>query len=188
MVPFTTIYHSLTHEAYDSKLLEAEFPDDEDTMSVLAYFRQLHAADRLVEKACDAYIAHVGDGRKQWWVNERKQSFISLIDKPSVPYDTGGQTRRQIISMFMYGAGLLHSSSKYGADSDLDAFIIRHGKHEAVMIFNSCLMDFFRVAATIHPVLHQDYTHWVNQDGLAAASRVQITNLFEGFSSPPHGI
>ena len=132
-----------------------------------------------------AYIAHAGDGRKQWWVNERKQSFESLVDSPPAPDNTNGQTRRQIIQMFMYGAGLLHSSSKYGDDAALDAFISHHGKHEAVMIFNSCLMDFFRITATIHPVIRQDYHHWVNVDGLATAARVAIPNLFEGFTSPP---
>lgn len=178
---------SLTHKTEESQLLEAGFPDDEDTMSVLAYFRQLHAADKLVTKACEAYIAHAGDGRKQWWVNERKDSFESLIDSPPMPYNTNGRTRRHIIQMFMYGAGLLHSSSNHGDDAALDAFISQHGKYESVMIFNSCLMDFFRVAATIHPVIHQDFHHWVNTDGLAAAARVTIQNLFQGFTSPPHG-
>ena len=178
---------SLTHKTEESQLLEAGFPDDEDTMSVLAYFRQLHAGDKLVSKACDTYVAHAGDGTKQRWVNERKQSFGSLIDSPPVTYDTKEKTRRQIIQMFMYGAGLLHSSSKNGEDAALDTFILQHGKHEAVMIFNLCLMDFFRVAATIHPVIRQDYHHWVNTDGLAAAARLTIPNLFKGFTSPPHG-
>jgi hypothetical protein len=133
------------------------------------------------------YIAHAGDARKQWWVNKRKQSFASLIDSAPVPYNTNGQTRRDIVRMFMYGAGLLHSSSQDGDDAALKVFIADHGKHEAVMVFNSCLRDFFRIAAAIHAVLHQDYAHWVNKDGLSAASRVQIPNLFEGFTSPPHG-
>jgi hypothetical protein len=178
---------TLTRKNDGSQLLEARFPDDKDTMSVLAYFRQLHAGDNLVAKACDAYIAHTGDGRKQWWVKERKQSFELLIESPPVPYNTNGQTRRQIIRMFMYGARLLHSSSHHGDDATLAAFISHHGSHQAVMVFNSCLMDFFRVAGTIYPVLHQDYTHWVTEDGFVAASRVQILNLFEGFSSPTHG-
>jgi hypothetical protein len=89
--------------------------------------------------------------------------------------------------MFMYGAGLLHSSSTRGDDAALDAFISQHGKHQAVMIFHSCLMDFLRVASTLYPVIHQDYYHWINEDGLAAASRVEIPNLFQGFTSPPHG-
>ncbi|HEY3969572.1 MAG TPA: hypothetical protein VGM05_33775 [Planctomycetaceae bacterium] len=178
---------SLSDKAKASTLLEAGFPDDEDTMSVLAYFRQLHAGDKLVTKACEAYIAHAGDGRKQWWVNERKQSFESLIDSAPVPHNTSGHSRRQIMRMFMYGARLLHGSSSHGDDAALDAFISRHGRHEAVMIFNSCLMDFFRVAATIHPVICQDYRHWVSTDGLTAANRVGITDLFRGFISPPHG-
>lgn len=179
---------SLTHKAEESRLLEAEFPDDKDTMAVLAYFRQLHAKDKLVKKACDAYVAHAGDSRKRWWINERKQTFESLIkSSPAMPSGTNEKTRCQIIRMFMYGAGLLHSSSSRGDDAALDAFILQQGKHEAVMIFNLCLMDFFRIAATIHPVIHQDYQHWVNTDGLEAATRYKIPNLFEGFTSPPHG-
>lgn len=178
---------SVTHKSGDSKLLEAAFPDHEDTMSVLAYFRQLHAGDKLVERACDVYIAHVGDDRKQWWVNERKQSFVAMIDSPPVPNNTNGQTRRQIVRMFMYGAGLLHSSSQNGDNVALDTFITQHGKHDAVMIFNSCLMDFFRVAVTIYPVVYQDFTHWLNTDSLVKPSRVEIPSLFKGFSSPPHG-
>ncbi|MCG6157504.1 hypothetical protein [Rubinisphaera margarita] len=179
---------SLIHKrAGESRLLEAEFPDDEDTMSVLAYFRQLHAVDKLVTKACEAYIAHAGDDRKRWWVNERERSFESLIDAPPAPFNTNGQTRRQIIRMFMYGAGLLHSSSNHGDDAALDAFISHHGKYQAVMIFNSCLMDFFRVAVTIYPVIRQDYYYWINDDGLASASRTSIPDLFQGFTSPPYG-
>lgn len=171
-----------------SKLLEAGFPDDEDTMSVLAYFRQLHAKDKLVKKACEAYIAHSGDKRKRGWVNERQQSFESLIDSAPGLYNTNGKSRREIIRMVMYGLGMLHSSSEKGDDAvALKVFISQHGQHEAVMIFNSCLMDFLRVAATIHPVIHQDYHHWVNTDGLAAADRVSIPGLFRGFTSPPQG-
>lgn len=89
--------------------------------------------------------------------------------------------------MFMYGAGMLHSSSNHGDDQLLQAFIRQHGQHEAVMIFNSCLMDFYRVAATIHPVIRQDYDHWLAVDGLAPPERIDIPNLFQGFVSPPHG-
>ena len=178
---------SLTHKTEDSKLLEAKYPNDEDTLAVLPYFRQLHASDRLLVKACDIFTAHEGDDRKQWWVNERKQAFESLVDSAPSPYSTAGKSRREIVQMFMYGAGLLHSTSKYDDDKALDAFISSHGKHKAVMIFNSCLMDFFSIAATIHPVIHQGYDQWVKNEGFAAAKRVAIPDLFRGFNSPPHG-
>jgi len=177
----------LSHKTEGSKLLEARFPDHEDTMAVLAYFRQLHAGDKLVAKACDVYIAHVGDERKQWWISERKQTFESLVDSPPALYNTDGKSRREIVRMFMYGARLLHSSSDHGDDAALDSFVLQYGQHKAVMIFNSCLMDFFRIAATIYPVIHQDYHHWVNNEGLAAASRTAIPDLFRGLTSPPHG-
>jgi hypothetical protein len=57
------------------ELLEANFPTDEETLSVLAYFRQLHAGDRLLQRTVDAYVAHSSDDRKIWWAQERKASF-----------------------------------------------------------------------------------------------------------------
>lgn len=168
-----------------SKLLEARFPSDQDTMSVLAYFRQLHAGDELVAKACDCYLSHASDDRKRWWIKDRQQVFASLVDSPPVPHVTNGHTRRQIVRMFMYGAGLLHSESDHGDDIALDQFVGHHGKHKAVMVFNACLMDFLRVAAAIHLVIQQDFTHWLATDGLAAPTRVGIQDLFEGFTSPP---
>jgi hypothetical protein len=86
--------------------------------------------------------------------------------------------------MFMYGAGLLHSSSSHGDDAALDALIAKHGKHEAVMIFNSCLMDLYQIAASTHPVICQDYEHWIKSAGLTPPSRLSIPELFTGFSSP----
>ncbi len=55
----------------NSRLLEAIFPNDEETMAVLAYFRQLHAGDKLLSKAVERYSKHCTDSRKVWWVQER---------------------------------------------------------------------------------------------------------------------
>jgi len=174
---------SLSHKSGDSKLLEADFPGDEETMSILAYFRQLHASDKLLARACEAYLAHAGDARKRWWVNERKQTFESLVDSPPAPYRNIGKSRREVVRMFMYGAGLLHSSSQHGDDVALDSLIAQHGKQEVVMIFNSCLMDFYRIAATLHPVIQQDYEHWINDSGFDPPSRTAMSDLFTGLST-----
>jgi hypothetical protein len=178
---------SLVRCAEEPRLLAASFPDDRNTMSVLAYFRQLHAGDQLVVKARDVYVKHAGDGRKQWWVDERKRRFESIVDSEPAPFHADGRSRRQIVRMFMYGAGLLHSSSSHGDDAALAEFVSRHGTQRAVMTFNSCLMDFYRVAAQIYHVVRQDFLYWIDEDGLVAPSRVSIPKLFEGFSSPPHG-
>ncbi len=179
-----SVITSLSHKSGDGRLLEADFPDDEKTMSILAYFRQLHAGDRLVVNACDAYVHHAGDAHKQWWISERKQTFESLVDSPPMPFNTDGKSRREIVRMFMYGAGLLHSCSNHGDDVALDDFIAKHGKHKMIMIFNSCLMDLYRIAASIFPVIRQDYQHWLNNAGFAPPSRVSISDLFAGFSTP----
>ncbi len=163
-----------------SELLEAAFPTDEKTMSVLAYFRQLHAGDRLLVKAVDAYVAHCGDDRKRWWVDERRQLFTHLVDSPPMPFNTDGATRREIVRMFMYGAGLLHSSSQHGDDAALNAFVAKHGQHKTVVIFNSCLKDFLRIALDIYYVVRQDFQHWLNM-GLAGPTRFQIPQLFAGY-------
>ena len=75
--------HSLTTVStkdQGSELLEAIFPNDAATMSILAYFRQLHGGDKLLLKACDAYLATsataastggLTNGKKRlrtWWI------------------------------------------------------------------------------------------------------------------------
>jgi hypothetical protein len=182
--------HSLTSVSTKdqvSELLEAIFPDDAATMSVLAYFRQLHGGDKLLLRACDVYLAHVGDGRKYWWIDERKKAFTNLVDSRPLPFSLVKMSRRDIVRMFMYGGGLLHSESNRGDDVALQSFLTEHGKHKAVTIFNSCLMDFFRVAAGISRVIEQDFTHWISECGLAAPTRITIPDLFRGFKSPPRG-
>jgi len=183
--------HSITSVASKSggkELLEAIFPDDEDTMSVLAYMRQLHAGDRLLSKACEIYVAHVSDDRKVWWVNDIKRAFEASVDAQPAPFVTNGATRRQIVRMFMYGAGLLHSTSNHGDEEALASFMSHHGTHQSIMIFNSCLMDFYRDAAVLHPVIQQDFDYWIRVSGLAPPSRITIPDLFQGFKSLPRGV
>ena len=154
---------------------------------MLAYFRQLHAGDKLLVKACEAYESHAGDGRKRLWVKDQRTRFELLVDSPPFPIDQSGKSRREIVRMFMYGARLLHSSSNQGDDAALSSFIDLHGQQVAVMIFNSSLVDFFRAAATLYPVIRQDYSHWIDNDGISKAQRVTIPDLFREFISPPHG-
>lgn len=166
------------------ELLEATFPSDENTMSVLAYFRQLHAGDQLLLRSVDIYLAHCADDRKCWWINERKQSFETLVDSPPVPYDTDGKTRRQIIRMFMYGAGLLHSGSQHGDDNALNALIAKHGQHKAVIIFHSSLLDVFSIAVDVYHVVRQEFHYWINDSGLDSPTRFQISELFASYVTP----
>ena len=163
------------------ELLEATFPDDHDTMAVLAYFRQLHAGDKVLASAVDAYVAHCGDGRKIHWVNERKHSFNKLVDSPPM-FDTGGKTRREVLRMFMYGARLLHGGEPHGgSDAELAALISRLGKHQTIMMFNMCLRDFYGISNHVYHVLRQDFDHWINACGLTGPTRTEIRDLFTGY-------
>ena len=166
--------------ASDSKLLEAVFPNDQETISVLAYFRQLHAADRLFTRTCDTFIRICGDERKTFWMTERLESFKEMVDSHPIPF-TGIGTRREIIKMFMYGAGLLHATSNDGADAKLAELIRTQGKHRAVLIFNHCLWDILSIAITVYHVVKHDFEHWIGHCGLKCPSRIDIPSLFEGF-------
>jgi hypothetical protein len=164
----------------DSELLEAVFPDHSETIAVLAYFRQLHAADRLFTRTCETFIRTCGDERKTFWMNERLESYREMVDSGPVPFTELG-TRREIIKMFMYGAGLLHATSNDGADVRLAEMIGRHGKHRVVMVFNHCLWDILSDALTVYHVVKREYRYWVDSCGLTRPTRVDIPSLFEGF-------
>jgi hypothetical protein len=173
---------SATLQSGESELLEAVFPNDQHTQAVLAYFRQLHAADKLLEKSCKVYVDHASNPLKAAWVDDMMNSFVEAIDEP--PFYIGQTTtnsRREIIRMFMYGAGLLHSESLHGDETKLASLVQTHSKHNAIMLLNSSLMDIFRFAARLHHVIRQDFDRWIKQDGLTAPDRIAIPDLFEGF-------
>lgn len=166
--------------ASDSELLEAVFPDHSETIAVLAYFRQLHAADRLFTRTCEAFIRTCGDERIRFWMTEHLESFRGMVDSAPIPFTEMG-TRREIIKMFMYGAGLLHATSNDGADVKLAEMIRKHGKHRVVMVFNNCLWDILSEAITVYHVVKREYRNWVDACGLAGPTRIDIPSLFEGF-------
>jgi len=166
----------------DSKLLEAVFPNASETLAVLAYFRQLHAADKLLIRACDVFVRTCGDERKKFWVSERMESFTEMIDSPPIPFNTT-ETRREIIRMFMYGAGLLHANSSHGDDKKLIELIRSQGKHRAVAVFNNCLWDILSIAITLYHVLKRDFDYWTGNCGLAGPTRLDIPTLFDGFTT-----
>jgi hypothetical protein len=171
--------------ASDSQLLEAVFPDHTETIAVLAYFRQLHAADRLFTRTCETFLRTCGDHRKSLWMTERLESFRCMVDSSPIPFTEMG-TRREIIRMFMYGAGLLHANSNDGADVKLAEMIGKHGQHRVVMVFNNCLWDILNDAIAIYHIVKNDFIYWVDSCGLAKPTRIDIPSLFKGFMKADH--
>jgi hypothetical protein len=167
-----------------SKLLEALYPSDEETIAVLAYFRQLHAGDKLFVKAVECYKKYCGDQRKVWWIDVEKQQFEKLIDSQPRPFNVP-HTMREIIKMFMYGAGLLHSALNDGADKQLIQFIQSQGRHNVVAIFNHCLMEIFAAAVPSYHVIWHDFGHWLKDHGLTPPERQDIKALFADFPRKP---
>ena len=164
----------------DARLLEAIFPYADETTAVLAYFRQLHAKDKLLVEATEAYLKHCNHGGKRFWVEHEKQGFVSAIDAPPGILETK-RTQRRILQLFMYGAGLLHSTSNNGADIELAEFIEEHGEERAVAIFNGCLMRMFGSAAPIYHVIKQEFDHWLTHCSLAPPDRTAIDELFQNY-------
>jgi hypothetical protein len=168
-------------ELTDAICLEALFPNDEQTVAVLGYFRQLHAGDKLLLKACDTYIVHCGDDRKACWIRERRQAFAAMVDAKPTLFEVG-HTRREIVQMFMYGARLLHASSNHGDEDALAQLIASRGRYNAVSIFNHCLWDFLMIAAPVCEVIRQDYDSWIADHGLQGPRQDSISTLFQGKS------
>jgi hypothetical protein len=175
----------LSQKSGDDEMLEAVFPDDAETLAVLAYFRQLHAGDKLFLRACDAYLDHCGNEGKRAWIEREKATFKTMVDSPPVFFHDTTSTRREIIRMFMYGGGLLHSESKHGDELALASLIKSSGKHQAIVLFNSCLMDIYRASACVYHVIKQDFEHWIDDKKMTPPTRVDIPDLFSGFTSPP---
>lgn len=109
-----------------------------------------------------------------------KQAFVTAIDIPPGNLETR-RTNRRILPLFMYGAGLLHSTAKDGADIELADFIKEHGKERAISIFNSCLMRMFGDVVPTYHVVKQDFNHWITDCSLAAPDRKSIDDLFENY-------
>jgi len=158
-ITFEVAKASVAFNGDRSRLLEAEFPNHEETSAVLAYFRQLHGGDKLLVNAVDCYLKHCSDARKRLWVQERKEAFADVVDNPPAPLEAN-YTCRRVIQMFMYGAGLLHSTSNDGAEKDLEKLIGDKGVERATALFNHCLLDLLSVAISVYQVIKQDFMHW----------------------------
>lgn len=161
-----------------AKLLESIVPDVRETQSVLAYFRQLHAKDKLFIRTCDAFVAACRDSARNQWIEEQKHSFNTMIDSKENPF-CSGYSPREVIAMFMYGAGLLHSEANRGADKDLFDFIQKDGIYRVRSAFNNCLWDILSYATVSYHVIKRDFNHWITECKLAAPTRVSIPDLFK---------
>jgi hypothetical protein len=164
------------------EILEAVFPPSEATSAVLAFIRQLHASDKLFEKACDIYMNHCSDIRKVHWIQFEKDRFIKMLES-SPPLSFCQFKCKEIIRMFMYGAGLLHSSSNHGEEAKLEQFLTTFGREQAVFSFNSALMNVYTYSVRSFHVIKQDFEHWIEVHGFLPPDRRNIKMLFEGIRS-----
>ena len=85
---------------------------------------------------------------------------------------------REILDIFLYGAGLIHARGKKQADRDrLKEILKTYPREKLVMSFHSSMKYLFDDAVTVYPVLKQDFLHWTNDLGMTGPDLVDIAKL-----------
>jgi hypothetical protein len=178
----------LSHAAEASgahRLKRAQFPDDESTMSILALIRQFSsnsAKDNLFLRSCNVYLRHCCSPGKQLWFKDCRKTFKSLLDSPP-PGSSLKESVQDLIKIFLYGAGLMHSRSDDGDETKLADLIVKYGRADVVMAFHTAMKSVAQVPATVYPVLKQDFDFWLGECGLVEPKRLTITELLASFDS-----
>ncbi len=166
-------------------IIRSAFPSVESALGILALLRQMYSSDPkddLFNRACGTYLRHVDHQGKQKWVIAEKNSFNRLLSNP--PGLTGADmpcTTKEVLDMFLYGAGLMHSRGKDSSDQQrLRRMLETCPREKLVMAFHSGMKYLFGHALTVYPVIKQDFVHWINTCGLTAPNSIDIVRLLQG--------
>jgi hypothetical protein len=177
-------YRSPVSVSYDQseRVLSSVFPTVESALGMLLLFRQLYSSDNkddLFNRACGTYLRHVDHPGKEAWVRAEKKSFnLQLSGPPSLPNMGVNCTTRQLVDMFLYGAGLIHARGKDQTDQSRMKLTLRTCRREKlVMVFHWSLRSLFASALTVYPVLKQDFVHWMKDRGAAGPDLIDIAKL-----------
>ncbi|MEX2168460.1 MAG: hypothetical protein WD851_04070 [Pirellulales bacterium] len=171
-----------------SALVEMEVPNVEKTMAILAFVRQIfaeHRQDGLFEAMCVIFAEHCGDSGKALWMSECLSAFTRDLESESGFFGLGGRKCREILNMFLYGAGLMHAKphSHFREDGNLAEAIDEHGRERVVAAFHFALHSVMRVPFNAYPVIRQEFLHWTRTCGMAAPNRVELVELFRNVGS-----
>jgi hypothetical protein len=158
-------------------VLELVHPGPEATTRVCLWIRQLYSRDKALERACQAYAEHVDDERKRWWVQDRVEGFKKFLDRKPGFFALPAWTARRLLDVFIYGLGLPHPRSKKKVEEQLAELVATHGRERVVMAFNCCCRELCQYAFDLHPVIKQDFDHWVKTEGCVGADWPRIEDL-----------
>lgn len=164
------------------RLIEGTFPDIEDFVYAAVYFRQLiHRGmyDQLFSRVCDRYTHFIDFFGKAAWVHAEKEQFANTLKSPTL--ELPDYTIEQIFEAFIYGARILHgmphdqSTSQrhfHEINSNFDREIVLYSLHSSLKELQNHLS---RVAA----VIHQDFSHWIQNCNLPLPNVIWHSNLFD---------
>ena len=166
-------------------IVHSAFPSVESALGILLLLRQLYSSDPkddLLNRACGAYLRHADHLGKSGWVRAEKDGFNEHLKRPPpLPGMDVSCSTRELLDVFLYGAGLVHSRGKDGRKQEgLHAMLRSSPREKLVMAFHASMKCLFSHALKLYPVMKQDFLHWVNALGLRSADAIDIGKLLRG--------
>ncbi len=164
------------------KIVSAAFPSVEGALGILVLFRQLYSSDSkddLFNRACGIYVRHADHKGKAAWVRDEKKAFKALLSGPPQPPRANlSCTMKELLDLFLYGAGIFHSRGKNSNDAQrLKKMLHACPREELVMAFHSSTKYLVQCALVVYPVIKQDFIYWIKDLKLASPNLIDIEKL-----------
>jgi hypothetical protein len=160
-----------------------ECPDLAQTYSILPPIRQLYEEDDALNCACNVYLRHVNNARKQWWIKQTKKMFNRYLKSVPTPLSIDAYSVKDFLKLVAYGAGLIHyGKTEAQSKQNFKDVLSRHCQEWVIFIFLVYCRDLYGYANRIYFVLGQDYENWLSAEGCQPPDLVFLKQLFA--SSP----
>ena len=165
-------------------VVQCDFPTVENMCAVLTLFRQLYARDALMENACNVYKKHCNNDTKKQWINVCIDKFKQSRDSEQGFLSLKGCTVKDLLEVFLYGTGLVHSASKTNRNNrnKLSDLVKEYGREKVIMAVNNSFWTVLKYAGDIFDVVNQDYRHWTEQERCAKSDMFDIYSLMQSHS------
>lgn len=164
-----------------SELIQAMFPEAAETQAVLLSLRQLYANDQLLNIACKRYVKLCDDERKTQWIQQTKTSFNEYLDNSANFPAPLGIPVRELIDVFLYGAGIVHSRATEESEVKLRHLLNTHGGSHVVMTIHCSLRFLFEYAIHAFLVIRQDFQGWLQSDSVPKPTRVSMHDVLSSY-------
>lgn len=160
-----------------SELVQAIFPNIAETQAVILSLRQIYANDDLLNIACKRYLKLCGDQRKTQWIQQTKAAFNQYLkDSANFPFPLGISVR-ELIDVFLYGAGIVHSRATEEFEVKLRRLLDTHGGPHVVMTIHCSLRFLFEYAIHAFLVIRQDFQGWLQSESVPEPTRISMHNV-----------